>query len=189
MKERDDSTPLSGMVQLDDAYWGGERHGGKRGRGAPGKSPFVAAVQTTPEGDPIAMRFTRLTGFRKAELAQWAQRHLAAGTRVVSDGLGCFRGVEQAGCQHEAIVTGGGAQSVTLETFTWVNTIIGNVKNSMHGSYHTISDRHLPRYLAEFCYRFNRRYKLEDMIPRLGYRAVRTPPMPQRLLSMAEVWG
>ena len=67
--------------------------------------------------------------------------------------------------------------------------MIGIVKNSMHGSYHAISERHLPRYLAEFCYRFNRRYKLEDMIPRLGYIAVRTPPMLQRLLSMAEARG
>lgn len=189
MKERDDGKPLSGTIQVDDAYWGGERRGGKRGRGAPGKTPFVAAVQTNEDGHPIAMRFTKLKGFRKEEIAQWAQRHVTSGSLVVSDGLHCFTGVEKAGCQHEAIITGGGPASVSLEAFTWINTMIGNVKNSMHGSYHAISDRHLPRYLAEFCYRFNRRYKLEDMIPRLGYIAVRTPPMPQRLLSMAEAWG
>lgn len=34
MKERDDCQPLEGVIQLDDAYWGGERRGGKRGRGA-----------------------------------------------------------------------------------------------------------------------------------------------------------
>jgi hypothetical protein len=33
MKERDDSKLLKGTIQLDDVYWGGERHGGKRGRG------------------------------------------------------------------------------------------------------------------------------------------------------------
>ncbi|NOX75503.1 MAG: IS1595 family transposase [Gammaproteobacteria bacterium] len=33
MKERDDSRPLSGIIQLDDVYWGGEYRGGKRGRG------------------------------------------------------------------------------------------------------------------------------------------------------------
>ena len=189
MKERDDGKPLSGTIQVDDAYWGGERNGGKRGRGAPGKTPFVAAVQTNEDGHPIAMRFTKLKGFRKEEIAQWAQRHLTTGSHVVSDGLNCFTGVERAGCQHEAIVTGGGPASVTLEAFTWINTMIGNVKNSMHGSYHSNNGRHLPRYLAEFCYRFNRRHKLEDMISRLGYIAVRTPPMPQRLLSMAEAWG
>ncbi len=46
IKERDDSQPLTGIIQLDDAYWGGERRGGQRGRGAPGKIPFVAAVAT-----------------------------------------------------------------------------------------------------------------------------------------------
>jgi len=189
MKECDDSKPLSRIIQLDDAYWGGERRGGKRGRGAAGKTPFVAAVQTNQNGHPIAMCFTRLAGFRKEEIARWAKRHLAASSLVVSDGLSCFAGVEQADCQHQAIVTGGGPASVTMEAFTWINTMIGNVKNSMHGSYHAISGKHLPRYLAGFCYRFNRRFKLENMIPCLGYAAVRTPPMPQRLLSMAEAWG
>ncbi|MCF6255496.1 MAG: IS1595 family transposase, partial [Gammaproteobacteria bacterium] len=45
------------------------------------------------------------------------------------------------------------------------------------------------RYLAEFCYRFNRRFKLEDMLPRFGYIAARTPPMPNRLLKLAEDYG
>ena len=36
------------------------------------------------------------------------------------------------------------------------------------------------------CHHFNRRFKLEEMIPRLGYAAVRTPPMPQRLLGITE---
>jgi hypothetical protein len=67
--------------------------------------------------------------------------------------------------------------------------MIGNVKNAMHGSYHSISANHLPRYLAEFCYRFNRRYNLHEMIPRLAYAAVRTPPMPDRFLKMVEAWG
>ncbi|MFZ1575378.1 MAG: IS1595 family transposase, partial [Chromatiaceae bacterium] len=36
------------------------------------------------------------------------------------------------------------------------------------------------------CYRFNRRFDLAAMLPRLGWAAVRTPPMPHRLLKMAE---
>ena len=44
MRERDDSKPLIGSVQVDDAFWCGERRGGKRGRGAAGKTPFVAGV-------------------------------------------------------------------------------------------------------------------------------------------------
>ena len=91
MMERDNSKPLSGIIQLDDAYWGGERHGGKRGRGASGKTPFVATVQTDEGGHPIAMRFTKLKGFRITEITQWARQHLMANSLVVSDGLSCFR--------------------------------------------------------------------------------------------------
>ncbi len=55
------------------------------------------------------------------------------------------------------------------------------------------SERHnprfLPRYLTEYCYRFNRLFSLEDMLPRLMYVALRTPPMPQKHLSMTELYG
>ena len=64
--------------------------------------------------------------------------------------------------------------------------MIGNVKRAIDGTYHAVSAKHLPRYLAEFSYRFNRRYRLEEMVPRLAYVALRTPPMPQPLLTLAE---
>ena len=48
MATREAAKPkLEGRVEVDDAYLGGERSGGKRGRGAAGKTPFVAAVETT----------------------------------------------------------------------------------------------------------------------------------------------
>ena len=53
MLERDATKRLTGRIEIDDAYLGGERHGGKRGRGAPGKTPFVAAVETTAAGKPV----------------------------------------------------------------------------------------------------------------------------------------
>jgi len=61
-----------------------------------------------------------------------------------------------------------------------------NIKRSLHGSYHHISSKHLPRYLAEFSYRFSRRFSLREMFPRLAYVALRTPPMPYRILKLAE---
>ena len=83
----------------------------------------------------------------------------------------------------------GGAECISLESFTWVNMMIGNVKRSMNGAYHAINHKHLPCYLAEFCYRFNRWFVLEDKLPRLCYVAVRTPLMPMQLLKLAEVYG
>ena len=189
MKERDDRKVLTGTIQLDDAYWGGERHGGKRGRGSADKTPFVTAVSINEEGHPIAMNMNVVTGFRKRDIASWAKNHLCADCQVVSDGLSCFTAVTEAGCKHNSIITGSGPESMSIEAFTWVNTMIGNIKNALVGTYHAINHKHLPRYLAEFCYRFNRRFELDNLMDRLGYVAVRTPPMPMRLLIMAELHG
>ena len=184
MMERDREHPLGGIVELDDAYLGGERSGGKRGRGAPGKTPFVAAVETNDEGHPLRMKLTVVEGFRLTEIAAWAQQHLGTATRVVSDGLACFNGVTAAGCVHEPIVTGGGKAAVERPEFRWVNTILGNVKNTLCGTCHAVRPKYAQRYLAEFEYRFNRRFDLPEIIPRLVYVALRTPPMPERLLKL-----
>lgn len=187
MMERDAGTKLLGIIQLDDVYWGGERRGEKPGRGSPNKVPFVAAVATDHDGHPIAMRLSRVDGFRKAELNAWARKYLDPNCIVLTDGLSCFRGVAEAGFEHQPWVTGSGPAGVELPEMSWVNTMIGNVKNAMLGSYHKASSQHLPRYLAEFCYRFNRRFDLAAMLPRLARAALRTPPMPYRLLKLAEV--
>jgi len=186
MKEREENKPLSGFIQIDDAYIGGKRSDGKRGRGAGGKTPFVAAVATSDEGHPLSIRFNKVSGFTKQEITDWANKHISPGSIITSDGLNCFPGVEDAGCSHQVIVTGGGPESVKIPEFKWVNTMIGNIKNDILGTYHAIQDKHVPRYLAEFCYRFNRRFDLGKMIERLAYVAIRTVPMPQRLLKLAE---
>ena len=49
--------------------------------------------------------------------------------------------------------------------------------------------KHLPQFLAEFSYRFNRCFELEDMLPRFAYIALRTPAMPIKLLSKTELYG
>ncbi len=189
MKERDDSKQLSGTIQLEDVYWGGERQVGKRGRGSANKVPFVAAISLNEEGHPIAMNMNVVKGFRLTEISRWAKHHLQSDSTIISDGLSCFSAVVDADCHHISIVTGGGHQSVTKKEFACVNTMIGNVKNAIKGTYHAINPKHLPRYLAEFCYRHNRRFQLEDMIPRFAYVAVRTAPMPGRLLKLAEAYG
>jgi hypothetical protein len=121
MIERDSDFALGGIVQMDDAYWSGERHGVGTGRGSPGKTPFVAAVQCTAEGHPIAMRMDAVDFFRKKDLATWAKRHLIPGTTVVSDGLNCFPGDTDADCTHSAIPTGGGVPDLDHPIFWWVS--------------------------------------------------------------------
>lgn len=188
MKEREDDKHLSGIIQLDDAYYGGQRHGTGRGRGTSEKTPFVAAVSTHDDA-VIAMSLAVVRGFRSSEISKWAKKKLTPGSMVISDGLSCFPAVQEAGCRHTVIVTGSGYRSMQKTEFTWINTMLGNIKSAITGTYHSVSRKHLPRYFAEFCYRFNRRFDLKEMIPRFMYIALRTPPMPYRLLKMAEDCG
>ena len=185
MMERDATKPLSGFVEIDDAFLGGERSGGKTGRGAPGKTPFIAAVQTTEGHQPCAIKLSCLKGFRSGEIQSWATASLLPGTTVISDGLACFTAVTKADCAHDRIVCGGGKASVREPEFYWVNTVLGNLKSALRSTYHSISPKHADRYLAEFVYRFNRRYDLGSMIARLAFIALRTLPMPEKLLRLA----
>lgn len=189
MREREDSQPLRGIVELDDAYLGGETSGGKRGRGAARKTAFLAAAQVSAEGRPERLRLSPVGGFRRRAVEVWAQRQLQPGTVVRSDGLRCFRGVQAAGCEHQPRITGGGKGSCETPGLRWVNTLLGNVKRAIDGTYHACAPQYAGRYLAEFSYRFNRRYQLADLVPRLAYVAVRTPPLPYRLLTLAGTAG
>jgi ribosomal protein L37AE/L43A len=108
MMERDATQRLEGRVEVDDAYLGGEHNGGKRGRGSPGKLPIVAAVETTAEGKPRRVKIRRVKRFSKRHIEGLARRIVERGTKVVTDGLGCFRGFAAAGCEHVAVITGSG---------------------------------------------------------------------------------
>ncbi len=187
MYERQQHKRLSGRIEMDDAYLGGERSG-KRGRGSENKLPFIAAVETT-DGKPMRMHLRGVKGFRKMEVSRYAKRSLTAGSLVVSDGLSCFQAVTNAGCLHQPIIVGSGRQAAQHPAFKWVNTVLGNVKSALRGTFHAVREQHMPRYLAEFEYRFNRRSDLPSMIERLVYVAARTPPMPYRVLTLAEPCG
>lgn len=188
MLEREQGRKLTGIVQMDDAYSGGRRRGYKRRRGTRGKTPVVAAVATDPvSGKPLVMRMDRVKGFRSREIGRWSRRHLAPGCDVRSDALVCFRAVERAGCAHTPLNTNGAAGRRNRKYLIRVDTMLGNVKNAMHGIYHAIRAKHLPRYLAEFAYRFNRRFDLAGMVDRFGAAAALTPPMPYRwFVKLAE---
>ncbi len=173
---------LEGRVEVDDAYLGGERPGGKRGRGAAGKAPIVAAVETTAERKPRRLRLTVVKGFRNKEVERIAKRDLEPGANVVTDGLSCWPAAEKAGCEHFPMVTGAGERAATWAPFRWVNTCLGNIKTAIAGTYHHVSPKHAQHYLTSYAYRFNRRFRLDSIVERLAWAAVRTPPQPYRVV-------
>lgn len=187
MYEREGSTRLCGRVEVDDTYLGGENPGGKAGRGSENKVPFIAAVQTNDKHHHLYVVFSRVKAFSNAEIKVWADRSLVPATTVVSDGLWCFQSVTQAGCTQQREVVGPGRKSTDMECFSWVNTILGNLKNAINGTYNAFDfDKYAHRYLGEFQYRFNRRFDLANLLPRMIVAAVNTGKRSERWLRLAE---
>jgi transposase-like protein len=186
MATRDTQHRLSGTIQVDDAYLGGERSGGKPGRGSENKIPFVAAVSLNDKGRPLYVKLTPVSGFSNDAISKWAKSNLAPGSDVLSDGLGCFAAVIDAGCAHTVIVVGQ-RKPRDLPQFKWVNVVLGNLKTMLSGAYKAFKyGKYADRYLGEFAYRFNRRFDLAGLLPRLIVDVCRAQAKPEHLIRHAE---
>ena len=149
--------------------------------------PFVAAVSLNAEGHPLYAKMAPVPGFTRKAIGDWAKADLSPGCRVSSDGLACFAGVADAGCQHQPPVVGA-RKPRDLPTFKWINTIVGNLKTRFGGAYHAFDfAKYAHRYLAEFQYRFNRRFDMKSILSRLLHALVVAPPSPEHWLRAAEV--
>ncbi|MDA3919725.1 MAG: IS1595 family transposase [Salinisphaera sp.] len=189
MAERESKRQLSGRVEIDDAYLGGERadEPGKKGRGSPNKIPFVLAVSTTDKGKPHQVVICCMP-FTSEAVRDWANKSLSTQTQAVSDGLAAFRALRAEVESHVAIVTGSGRTSAEHPEFRWVNILLGNLKNALTGTYHAFKfAKYAPRYLADFQYRFNRRYNLRSILPRLLRAAATTKPWTEQRLTATEL--
>lgn len=187
MAQREANRKLEGRVEMDDAYLGGQRSGGKVGRGSENKVSLVAAVQTTEEGKPVVMCLN-IQPFTKEAVAAFASQHLSPKCEVISDGLWCFEAVKSVGATHQRTVTGGGVHSVSLPQFKAVNTVLSNLKTAISGTYHAFDfKKYGHRYLAEAQYRFNRRFDLSVILERLLRAAASTPRQPERIIRLAEL--
>lgn len=164
MTEREAGRRLGGLVQVDDAYLGGERNGGKSGRGSENKRPLVIGVSTNEAGHPRYAVITPVSGFTKVALTDWAQRHLQPEIDVFSDGLGAFRAVVDLGHAHTVIETAGGRAATEATHARWVNIVLCNLKRSLDGAYHSFGFfKYAHRYLAAAAWRFNRRFELDAL--------------------------
>lgn len=76
-----------------------------------------------------------------------------------------------------------------MPAFRWVNTVLGNLKTAIAGTFKSIRRTYARRYLAEFQYRFNRRSRLPHMLDRLASVAVHTSPRPYAIITAPDMAG
>ncbi|MBU2836914.1 IS1595 family transposase, partial [Acidithiobacillus thiooxidans] len=90
MADRDSIYRLGGLVELDDAFVGGRRSGGKSGRGAEGKTPILVAIESRDKKAGF-MAMETIPSVSAGNIRQFVQRHLLPWQTTRTDGLMALR--------------------------------------------------------------------------------------------------
>jgi transposase-like protein/predicted RNA-binding Zn-ribbon protein involved in translation (DUF1610 family) len=152
---------LAGTVEVDETYIGGKEPGLSGGR-AKGKKVLTGiAVEILEPKGWGRCRIAPLADASAASLHPFITENIEPGTTVVTDGWQGYRGLEKLGYKHEprsqrAARARGEDPSKLLPA---VHRVASLAKRWLLGTHQgSIDDAHLPSYLNEFVFRFNRRH-------------------------------
>lgn len=167
---------LHGVVEVDEAYWGGEESG-VRGRQTIAKALIVVAAEANGEGiGRIRLRYIPDTS--RVTLHGFIQQSIEPGSTVVTDGLQAYRELE--GYVHDRQIQK--QQPTDAEhLLPRVHRVISLLKRWLMGTHQGgIAHEHLEDYLNEFTFRFNRRTSASrgKLFYRLAKQSVLVTPVP-----------
>ncbi len=154
-------------VEADETWVGGRTRG--KGRGVHSMVPVACAVEvrrrerTGSRNNRKAGRYAgrvRLSVVRDRSaksLAGFISRVVAPGADIVTDDWSGYSTLGSLGYSHTPVAERGDAD--VAETFLpIVHLVFSNLKTWLRGTHHGVSPQHLPAYLDEFTFRFNRRF-------------------------------
>jgi len=168
MGNREEKYTLCGIIEFDDAFFGGTHPGGKRGRGTD-KQKALAAVSKDAAGRPKFLKLLAVPDLKGKTIKKFAQEKFDAGAKVETDACRSYRKPLEEKFLHEWQVFDADA-----EMLEWLHIAIGNAKAFIQGTYHGLDKKHLQRYFNEFDYRYNRRRLQGDIFDRLLAATVTT---------------
>jgi transposase-like protein len=165
---------LSGVVEVDEAFFGAPEPGGKRGRG--GENKVQAAIAVEIDNNKVGrIRIGVIPDACQATLHAFVQDHVEVGSTIISDGWRGYYGLEKMGYKHKIEEKDSGA-----ELLPHVHLVISLLRRwimgTLQGSY---SKDNLPYYFDEYTFRFNRRKSNSRglLFYRLVQNAVRLQPV------------
>jgi transposase-like protein len=146
---------LAGVVEVDETYLGGveEGRGGGRRRDS-SKSIVVAAVEVRGHGTG-RIRLGVVPDVSGQSLVGFVETAVAPGSTVRTDGWQGYAPLKQRGYTHRPTTQGAPKEAATL--FPRIHRVFTHLKTWVWGTHRGVSKKHLPHYLNEFVFRFNRR--------------------------------
>jgi transposase-like protein len=166
---------LSGLVEVDETYWGGEEEG-VVGRLTEDKALLVVAAEADGQGIG-RIRLRRLPDLTRESLHGFICQVVAPGSTVRTDGLNVYLGLE--GYTHDRQIQRHQPQGEHL--LPRVHRVVSLLKRWLMGTHQgAVSHDHLDYYLDEFTFRFNRRKSVSrgKLFYRLAQQAVQVEPAP-----------
>jgi transposase-like protein len=185
------ASPLHGLIEIDESYYGGRGKSESRGRGRSNrnKSLLVMAVEKRPvkagkgiKGSGFAAGRARLVVLPEASqaaLGGFVREAVMPGSHLLTDGYAGYGGLGDA-YRHHPVIQGQGKNAEQLSPI--VHVLFSNVKTWLNGTYHGVGAKHLPRYVREWNYRFNRRARIADLADFVLHRAIAQPTITYREL-------
>ena len=139
--------------------------------GQPGRPPIpgFAALSVLPNAGSKS-----LDGFLEDKIEH--------GSHVLTDGWNGYWHVAENGFRHTAIPLSKQDQPAH-KLFPWVHITLSNLKRFLLGTHHTVENKHLKRYVAEFNYRLNRRTMEQDLLTRLLRACLATTTITYKQLT------
>jgi transposase-like protein len=168
---------LSGLVEVDETYVGGEAEG-LRGRGSAKKSIVVIAVEEKEYGIG-RVRLRRRDDASHASLAGFIQDVVTIGSTIRTDAWSGYNGLDKLGYEHDVKNISRSEESAD-ELLPHVHRVASLLKRWLLGTLQgSVGAKHLDYYLDEFTFRFNRRKskKRGKLFYRLVQQAVQVDPV------------
>ena len=135
---------LSGTVEVDETYTGGEKSG-PTGRGALGKVIVAGAVEIRGKyANRVRLRV--IPNVTQATLMSFVKDNIQESSIVKTDDWLGYNKLESVGYNH-----------IVSKDLVYIHRVFSNLKTWLLGTRHGVSEQHLQAYLNEYTFRFNRR--------------------------------
>jgi transposase-like protein/ribosomal protein L37AE/L43A len=151
---RSDREKLSGTIEVDEFYLGGQRSG-KRGRGAEHKYPVAVAVEK--KGKKLGrLRLQVIEDCSESQLSPFIHANVEPGSKVLTDGWKGYNFFEDQKYEHHTIIASKAKNKESV--LPGVHLIASLVNRLITGTFQgRFEKKYLQQYLDEYVFRFNRR--------------------------------
>ncbi len=145
MANSDNHEPLSGHVEIDESYVGGKHKGGKRGRGAPGKTIVFGMLER--QG---SVRAGPVPNVRRKTLEPLIYGNVQRGSVISTDELKSYARLYEAPFRHGSVNHSRGEYVRGIHHVNSLEGYWSQLKRSIRRTHVHVSRKHLWKYVSEF---------------------------------------